>query len=418
MPFSWNGDKPLDIIDALFTSTSAICVTGLITVDTASYSFFGKMVILFLIQAGGLGIISFTTVFITLSARRISLRHRNLVKELYIDSIEPDPKLIIRQIFLMTMFIEFIGAFFLFIGFYQDFGINGIFVSLFHSVSAFCNAGFSLFSNNLENYVNNPVIAITIMMLIVVGGIGFVVLRDIALKFTKKKKKLTVHTKIVLITTLFLILFASVAYFSFEFDHAYKALSFPEKIMNSLFQSITPRTAGFNLVPQNSLSLHSKLFTLPLMFIGASSGSTGGGIKVSTFFIIVLMILWGAKRNNEIVFVSRTISKEVIIRALLLMTKVVILIFSAVLALAITETALTGKTELDLLSIIFESFSAFGTVGLSLGATPVLTTAGKVIIMILMFEGKAGLLSMVLTEVEPHHLDKHVDYPTGEVLIG
>ena len=293
-PFAWEGNHRLSFIDALFTATSATCVTGLITVDTSQFSLFGKIIILLLIQTGGMGIISFTTMYLALPSKRISFKNRKVIREYYLDSVETDPKDIIKQIIFFTLLIEAVGALLLF--------------SVFHSISAFCNAGFSLFSKNLEGYTRTPLINITIMILIIMGGLGFVVLRDLAKRIGNRKKTLTVHTKIMITCTVTLIVMAAIFFFIIENNHAYKSLNLGEKIMASVFQAITPRTAGFDTVAQNTLSAPSKYITLPLMFIGGGSGSAAGGIKVTTFFIVLIAAMWNPRRRGSLVLFKNEIA--------------------------------------------------------------------------------------------------------------
>jgi trk system potassium uptake protein TrkH len=416
LPFSWNGKGNLNYIDAVFTSTSAVCVTGLITVDTAQYTLFGKIVIMLLIQAGGLGIIGFTTLYLALPSLRISLKHRKLVKELYLDDVETEPRSIMKQIIFITLIIEFMGAVCLWIGFTPTLKDNALFAAIFHSISAFCNAGFSTLSANLEGYVDNPIVNITIMGLIVLGGLGFMVIRDIAKKLSGKKRHLALHTRIVLVTTACLIVFGAIVFFMLEYNNAYQGLTFPQKIMAAFFQSVTPRTAGFDTIPQGHLTEPSKFFTLPLMFIGASSGSTGGGIKTTTFAILLLLSIFGSRRGGDIIIGKRRLPASLLANAAMFMLKIVMILFVCIFAMCAIELMFFPGPGKDVLSLTFDAFSAFGTVGLSLGVTPSLSVFGKIILIILMFIGKAGLVAMALISPDPRFKDKN--YPSGEVLIG
>jgi len=417
LPFAWKGEKGLDFIDAFFTATSATCVTGLITVDIAAFSLFGKIVILLLIQAGGLGIISFTTMYLALPSKRISLKSRKVIREYYLDSVETEPKHIIKQIILITLLIEIIGAALLYIGFMGNVTDHPILFSVFHAVSAFCNAGFSLFSNNLEGYARTPLINITIMLLIIMGGFGFVALRDIAKRIGRKKKKLTVHSRIMIVCTLTLIISAALLFFIIEYNNAYKELTMNEKIMASLFQAITPRTAGFNTVTQSSLSASSKFITLPLMFIGGGSGSAAGGIKVTTFFIVFIAVIWRTRRRGSLVLFKKEIASGKVFSAIVLFTKALLIVSLCILLLTITELSLQPSGNKDFFKIVFESFSAFGTVGLSLGITSSLSLLGKIVIICTMFAGRVGLISMAMPQtIGP--ADHLIEYPKGEVLLG
>jgi trk system potassium uptake protein TrkH len=418
LPFSWNGKDNLHYIDALFTSTSAVCVTGLITVDTAQYSIFGKIVIMLLIQAGGLGIIGFTTLYLAIPSLRLSLKHRRLVKELYLEDVETEPRNIMKQIIFITLLIECIGAVLLWIGFAPALGGDAPLTAVFHSISAFCNAGFSTMSNNLEGFVGNPIVNITIMGLVILGGLGFMVIRDVAKKLGGKKRLLALHSRIVLVTTACLILAGATVFFLLEYNHAYARLNFGEKVMAAFFQSVTPRTAGFDIVNTGSLTEPSKLFTLPLMYIGASSGSTGGGIKTTTFAVILLLSLFGSRRGGEIVVGKRRLPASLLSNAAIFMLKIIMLLFICIFAMCVVELLFFPGPRKDILTLTFEAFSAFGTVGLTLGATPTLSVFGKLILIFLMFEGKAGLVAMALTSPELRFDEKNFHHPSGEVLIG
>jgi len=393
LPFSWAGPGRLPLIDAIFTATSAVCVTGLITVDTATYSRVGQAVILLLIQAGGLGIITFTTIYLARLRGRVSLTGGRVIRAYYLRSVEVEPRRIVRNILIVTLSIELVGALVLYQGFRWTVVERAGFVSVFHSISAFCNAGFSLFSNNLESYVTNTLVNVTVMALVVLGGLGFVVLHDVAATTLVRKKQLSLHSKIVL-----------------------AALGPGQKIMAALFQAITPRTAGFNTVPQGGLTSPSKTLTLLLMFVGGGSGSIAGGIKINTFFIVLLMAVQGPDSRGEVTVFNRKIAGSRIFLAVMHIMKALFLLFGSILLLTVTERWFS-RHQVDVFSLIFETFSAFGTVGLSLGASPYLTVVGKLVIVITMFMGRIGLLALAIPRSRPY--PTHVlDYPEGEVMIG
>lgn len=293
LPFSWNGTEKLAYIDALFTSTSAVCVTGLVTVDTAQYSLFGRIVVLLLIQIGGLGVITFATIYLVIPSSRISLKRSETIQDFYLNDVEYKPRQIIKQILLITFVIEGIGAFILFFQFKESVPKEAVLFSVFHSVSAFCNAGLSLFSNNLEDFHHNPVVVYTISFLIIFGGLGFVVIRDIIKRMTGKTKKFAYHSKLVISTTAFLVIFGATLFLLFEFNKTMAGYTIFDKIANAFFQSVTPRTAGFNVLRQNEITISSQILTLLLMFIGGSPGSTAGGIKTTTALILFLVMIKG-----------------------------------------------------------------------------------------------------------------------------
>jgi trk system potassium uptake protein TrkH len=416
LPVAWAGPGRLSFIDAIFTATSAVCVTGLITVDTAAYSRFGQVVVLLLIQAGGLGIITFTTIYLVRLRGRVSLTGGRVVRAYYLQSVEVEPRRIVRNILIVTLSIELVGAVVLYQAFRWSVAERAGFVSEFHSISAFCNAGFSLFSNNLESYVTSTLVNLTVMSLVVLGGLGFVVLQDVVATTLVRRKRLSLHSKIVLVMTALFIGGAALLYFLFEHGRALAALAPGQKLMASLFQAITPRTAGFDTIPQSGLTSPSKTLTLLLMFVGGGSGSIAGGIKINTFFIVLLMAVQGPDSRGEVTVFKRKIAGSRIFLAVMHIIKALFLLFGSILLLTVTERWFS-RHQVDIFSIIFESFSAFGTVGLSLGATPHLTVIGKLVIVGTMFMGRIGLLALAIPRSRPY--PTHVlDYPEGEVMIG
>jgi trk system potassium uptake protein TrkH len=416
IPYSWGGAGRLHVIDALFTATSAVCVTGLITVDTPTYTTVGQVVILLLIQAGGLGIITFSTIYLARPRGRISLIRHRVIRGYYLESTGLGTVNIVRRIVAVTLGFELIGTLILYEAFRATVTEGRLFVSLFHAISAFCNAGFSLFSNNLEGYTTNFPVNLTVIALVVFGGLGFVVLQDVAATTVVKKKHLSLHSKIVFLMTGILVLTASGLYLAFEAGRSMAPLTLVQKIVTSLFQAVTPRTAGFSTIPQTRLSTPSKTLTMLFMFIGGGSGSIAGGIKVNTFFIVLLMVFQGPDSRGEVTVFKRKIAGSRIFYATMFMLKALLLLFASLFALTVTEMWF-AKHQIDVFSLIFETFSAFGTVGLSLGATPTLTAVGKLVLIVTMFMGRIGLLALAIPPSRPYPV--HVlDYPQGEVLIG
>ena len=409
-PAATADEKGASFIDALFTSTSATCVTGLIVQDTPNYfSTFGQVVILILIQMGGLGIMTFSA-FVALLFGRFTLGQRKIMQEMF----EEDRNVLgmILYIFKMTLIVEAVGVVLLFarwIFYFQDTG-QALYFSVFHSISAFCNAGFSLFSDSLTRFVSDPAINIIVMGLILIGGIGFIVVYDISALFRRVRRQLSPHTRIVLITSALLVVSGFFIVFFFEFDKGMLGAPLPTKIWASLFQSITPRTAGFNTLNIASLSRVTLTVTIILMFIGASPGSTGGGIKTSTFAILLLSIRSTLKSEGNVEVFRRTIPNFAVMRALALLVSVLILIAFIFILLIVFE----DKPYLELL---FETVSAFGTVGLSTGVTPQLTPTGKLLITILMYLGRIGPLTMGLALSRSLRRGKIV-YPEARIMIG
>ena len=417
LPFSWQNPTPLRLIDSFFTATSAVCVTGLITVNTADYSFWGQIIILILIQGGGLGIISFTTVYIILPRRRISLKNIEIIKSYTLDSVENQPKNIIRQIILLTLSIETIGTIALYLNFRPLFDDGAVFASVFHAISAFCNAGFSIFPNSLENYSGHWGINLSIAVLVILGGLGFIVFQDIGKKIARTKRTISFHSKIVLVLTGVFVVTAVIVYFLLEREGAFRHLSPAQKWLAAFFQAITPRTAGFNTIAQNELSVPSQVFTLPLMFIGGSSGSIAGGIKITTIFLVFMLILRERDARDEINLFNRKIPSGILSNAAVFVVRALLILFTSIFLLTMTEHIGGASQDKSLMALVFESFSAFGTVGLTLGITPSLTSAGKIIIILTMFAGRVGLISIAMGGTDKISA-LHIDYPKGEVMIG
>lgn len=414
LPFSWKGETPLRYIDALFTSTSAVCVTGLITVDTARYSRFGQAMIALLIQTGGLGIITFATVYLAAPRKRISLVNRSIIKDYYIDEVEYNPKEMIRHILTTTFAIEAIGALFLYIRF-RDLP-DGPFLAVFHAVSAFCNAGFSTFSTNLEGYAADPIVNFSIIALIVSGGIGFIVMKDIALKLRGKKRRLSYHSKMALGMTAILIALGAAAFLFLEHRRAFAALTPGQKVMAAMFQSVTPRTAGFDTILQSAFSTPSVLLTIILMFIGASPGSTGGGVKTTTFMVAVLAAFKGTDESDKLIVGKRSIPSSAIVKAVGIIGKGLAIVVVGVVLVLVAERGRPGA-QVSLSQALFEVVSAFGTVGLSLGITGSLGDAAKSVLILTMFAGRVGLFAMSLPR-SSRRVERYADLPGTDVLIG
>jgi trk system potassium uptake protein TrkH len=416
-PFAWGGRERLKLIDCLFTATSAACVTGLITVDTAQYTLAGKIIVLLLIQSGGLGIISFSTIYILLPRKRISLKNIKAITAFSLNFIESEPKRIVRRIILFTLITEAAGSLLLYLSFRHSVHSPALFTSIFHAVSAFCNAGFSLFSDNLEGYFSDTTVCLIIAVLVVLGGLGFIILLDVEKTLVQKRRRISYHTKIVLYMTFFLLSVATLFYFVFESSNSLRGYSLGQRLLASFFQAVTPRTAGFNTIAQTNLSFPSKLFTLPLMFIGGASGSIAGGIKVTTVFLVVLLALKGRDINDEICVFKRKVPSRILSDASVFANRAVLILFVSIFLLVITEHV--GRLQQGglFLPLIFECFSAFGTVGLSLGVTSHLSLAGKIVIICTMFAGRVGLISMAMGGSEKYS-PYHIDYPREEVMIG
>ncbi len=394
----------ISFIDALFTSTSAVCVTGLITQDTATYfTTFGQVVIMLLFQIGGLGLMTFTTFFALFLSGGLGIKERILLHDLLDEDNIGQITKVLSFLTLSTFVIELIGAVILYFSIHTQVPnqSDAIFLSAFHSVSAFCNAGFSLFSMGLMDnlVIGNHVFTLTIAVLIILGGLGFPTILALWTRFTKRKKlaiqkRNSLQTKIVLITTLGLLVLGTVWIYTFELNNTIKNLGFLEKLSASFFQSVTTRTAGFNTLDFGQMGVPTILMVLFLMFVGASPGGTGGGIRTTTFAIMYIGTMSILRNHKATHYGNRTIPKEIIVKAFIKTFFSIAIISVGIIALTITE-------KQDLLDIMFETFSAFGTVGLSRGITGELTVLGKIIISGLMFIGRVGPLSFIYSILKP-----------------
>jgi trk system potassium uptake protein len=414
-PISTTDGYGLTFLNALFTATSATCVTGLVVVDTGtSFTMFGQLVILSLIQVGGLGFMTFATLFAFLLGKRISLKERILLQEsLNNVSIEGIVRLS-KRILIFTAVIEMMGAVILSIRFSFDMPLSkAIYYGIFHSVSNFNNAGFDLMGefHSLTNYVEDPTVTLTICALITLGGIGFIVLNE--LFELRNTRKLSLHTKVVLITSLILLMIGTIGIFVLEYSNSrtLKPLSFHGKVLSSLFQSVTARTAGANTINIADMTQTSIFLMIFLMFVGASPGSTGGGIKTTTFATLMGAVWSQIRGKEDVIFYRQRIVYETIYKALTVTMSGLFMVVFITMLLTITEH---GK---NFLMLLFEATSAFATVGLSMGLTPELSHLGKVLIIFTMFAGRVGPLTIAYA-VTIHRNPDPFRYPKGKIMIG
>jgi trk system potassium uptake protein TrkH len=417
LPVSALPGRSISFIDALFMSTSATCVTGLATVSLVDdLSVFGQMVLLVLLQVGGLGIMTLSSSMAIIMGKNLEMREQVIMQDVLDTSSSEELLGLVVDIIKFTFVIEFIGAIILTIGFYQEgFEIGqSLYYGFFHAISAFCNAGFALWNNNLEDFKFTPVVHFTIASLIILGGIGFSVLKDVsnAIKNKRSFRHLSVHTKIVLSINLLLLLIGAVYLFFGEFLHAFKDYSLWERLQISIFQSVTTRTAGFNTINLNALHPHCIYLIILLMFIGASPGSTGGGVKTTTFAILLQSVTATLKGKKDVEFFERTVPAQTVVKSIAIFIISLIIVSTGVLVMARVEP------DKSFLSLIFEVISAFGTVGLSLGITPFLSVLGKFCLIIMMYLGRVGPLTLVLAVGSRVVLPSKVEYPEGKVFIG
>lgn len=417
LPISSSQGKFTDFLTALFTATSATCVTGLVVVDTGTYwSDFGHLVILLLIQIGSLSYAVIATGMMLLLNRRIQLRER-LILQYSLNATSLRGIVSFLRNVLITVFVfEAVGAFSLFFVFIKNYPLlKSVKFAVFHSVSAFCNAGFDLIGGfkSFTEYVSNAHLVFTITTLIIVGGIGFIVIHDIIQKIRGIRMHLSLHTKMALITTLFLIVIGTLIIFVLEYNNpnTLRPLNLGGKLLSSYFQAVTPRTAGFNTLDIGKMKPSTLLFLIVLMFIGASPGGTGGGIKTVTFLVLWLSVTAVILERKSVRFKDRAIPWENVKRAYTVFLLSLTLVVVSWFLLLITE-------PFSPLKILFEVVSAFGTVGLSTGITPYLSPFARIVIILTMFLGRVGTVTAGMAVLIPFSKRSQIEYPSEEVSIG
>ena len=400
---SATGHQSLGFVDAVFTSTSASCVTGLVVVTTGTYlSKFGQIVVLVLIQVGGLGIMTMSTLFILMGGKKPGFTKRIILQDTFTNSKDYSIYSILKYVLVFTLIIEGIGAACLFFRFVHATSLQEAFyLSIFHSISAFCNAGFSLFYDSFTRYNQDWIFNLVISILVISGGIGFLVLAEVRRQFPFKRRtwsRCSLHTKVVLSSTIILLVVSTLIILLMEWDNTLASLSIPSRLLAAFFQGVSARTAGFNSIPIGNMANETLFFFILLMFIGASPGSCGGGIKVTTFTALIALgksRLFGYEHTS--VF-NRTIPEENISKAISILLISAVVVTIAIMAILMTELgeAAHPVSRGKFLELVFEVISAFGTVGLSTGITNGLSTAGKIIITLVMFIGRLGPLVVAL----------------------
>lgn len=419
LPVSSADGKGVPYIDALFTATTATCVTGLVTVTTASaWSVFGQVVILLLIQIGGLGIITVMSGLMILINRRMGIGDRLLIQDAFNLNTMSGLGEFIKKVLLGTLIIEGAGALLYMPVFVYDFGVRGIWISVFNSVSAFCNAGMDIIGeNSLYDYATNPLVNLTTSALIILGGIGYIVWWDVIRVFGTEGKhrlrRLTLHSKIALSVSLLLVLVGGVCIFAFEYNNpaTIGSLSLFDKIQVSLFQSVTTRTAGFASIPQQDLTDPSAIFSILLMFIGGSPVGTAGGIKTVTLAVLIASAMASVTGKNDVTLFNRTVSKQAVSKASAVCTTSFAILFISTLLLA-------EVTDAPFMDVLYETASATATVGLTRGITPTLSVIGKTIIIINMYLGRVGPISLALALNGNKKTTNAVKNPTEDISVG
>ncbi|WP_019229511.1 TrkH family potassium uptake protein [Sedimentibacter sp. B4] len=416
LPVASQNNRSVGFVNALFTATSAVCVTGLVVVNTASHwTVFGKTIIVVLIQVGGLGVMTMTALISFFIGKRMSLKTRVFImEERNVDELQGVVRLT-KNILIFTFAIELIGAILFSFVFIRDYGVSkGIGYSVFHAVSSFCNAGFDLIGNSMINYVDNPIITLAVCGLIIIGGIGYYVFWDVY--ETKKFHMLQLHSKLVIVITAILLIGGTIMMFALEHNNpeTMGSLSLSGKIQAAIFQAVNPRTAGFNSIPTEKIRMSTAVFTIFLMFIGGSPASTAGGIKTTTFGVLIVSFYNLVKGKRDFEVFERRITPDTTIRAAAILMISLLLVIVVSFVLAITEEA----TGYDFLDMLFETVSAFATVGLSKGLTPYLSDAGKLILSLVMLIGRVGPMTVAYAFLKQNKNIGNYTYPEGKVIIG
>jgi trk system potassium uptake protein TrkH len=414
MPFSLREGEKLNFLSSLFTIVSAVCVTGLTVVDVSKvFSPAGDLIIIFFIQLGGLGVMTFSSILFLVMGKRMTFYERELLKEERNADSSGEISSFIKKLLLTVFIIESIGAIILTWEFSKEMPLNkAVFYGIFHSISAFCNAGFALFSNNLEAYKANPVINLTIGYLITLGGIGFAVITSVIMVIRRGIDRFNLTSKVAIIMSVILTFGGMILFFVLEYSNPATLgdLNFVQKVLASYFQSVTLRTAGFNTIPLGELRNSTIFMCCILMFIGASPGSTGGGIKTTTFGVILFYVIGIVKKKENVEIFNRRLDWEIMNRALAILVLAITYVIIVIMLMLIAENFSPEE-------IMFEVISAFGTVGLTLGITPDLTTFSKLLLIVTMFIGRLGPMTFALAigETKKKALSK---YPKENILVG
>jgi len=422
MPFSSKAGQFTNPVTALFTATSATCVTGLVIEDTGTYwNVFGQLVILIMIQIGGLGLVTLTSFFNFAIGRKLELRSIQMASESINLSGFSDVKNIIKSIIKICAIFEISGAVLLMCAFVPKYGLKGIYISIFISISAFCNGGFDVIGSveqpfvSLMPFYNNPIIMTVVPLLIICGGLGFVVWHDVW--NYRKTKKLVLQSQLVLTTTAVLIVLGTLMFLLSEWDNpaTLKHMTLIEKIGNSFFQSVTSRTAGFNTIDIEHMNPMTKLGTIMLMFIGVAPGSTGGGIKITTFMIVVMTIISVIKNKPDTIIMGRKIEKDAVYKSLAIIVLAGLVVFVTSLIILYTNP----KYTISGLNASFEVVSGLSTTGLSVGVTAKTGIISRLALSLAMFIGRVGPVSLAISlTIKKEKRNKNEVFPEGKLMVG
>lgn len=416
LPLAQISGKSGNFLENLFTATSALCVTGLVVNDISiTYTIFGKIVILILIQLGGLGVLTVSSMVILSISRKMGYYTKKIVSEDINYNILTEIPRYLKNVSIVVFGIEFVGAVLLFFEFSKKMPfIQAVGYSIFHSVSAFCNAGFALFSNNMENYTGNILINFVITSLIILGGLGFAAILDVYNVIKKTRRKLSTSTHLAIVMTIFLICFGAVMTFMLEYSNkgTIGSLNLHDKLLSSYFQSVTLRTAGFQTVDLATLTTPTIIIYLFLMFIGASPGSTGGGLKTTTLGILLLGVMNAITGREDIEYRKRRLSWQIFNKACAILMLSLFYLFVMIIIMSIFDSSK------GFLPLLFELISAFGTVGLSMGVTAKLSIISKLIIILTMYIGRVGPLTIMYALSKKKYREGKYKYPEETILIG
>ena len=416
LPLAQISGKSGNFLENLFTATSALCVTGLVVNDISiTYTIFGKIVILILIQLGGLGVLTVSSMVILSISRKMGYYTKKIVSEDINYNILTEIPRYLKNVSIVVFGIEFVGAVLLFFEFSKKLPfIQAVGYSIFHSVSAFCNAGFALFSNNMENYTGNILINFVITTLIILGGLGFAAILDVYNVIKKTRRKLSTSTHLAIVMTIFLICFGAVMTFMLEYSNkgTIGSLNLHDKLLSSYFQSVTLRTAGFQTVDLATLTTPTIIIYLFLMFIGASPGSTGGGLKTTTLGILLLGVMNAITGREDIEYRRRRLSWQTFNKACAILMLSLFYLFVMIIIMSIFDSSK------GFLPLLFELISAFGTVGLSMGLTAKLSIISKLIIILTMYIGRVGPLTIMYALSKKKYREGKYKYPEETILIG
>ncbi|HSH35447.1 TrkH family potassium uptake protein [Schnuerera sp.] len=412
LPIATKTGESIGLVNSFFTSASAVCVTGLVVVNTADYwSLFGQITILILIQMGGLGFMTMATIVALLVGKKITLKERLVIKEQLNQKTISGLVRLTKYVILSTFIMEGIGAILLSTRFIPKYGtIKGIWFSIFHAISAFCNAGFDIIGESMVPFVGDYVINLTLCLLIIIGGLGFSVYIDISKN--RSFKRLSLHSKLVISITIILIFIGMIIFYSIEQNNPDTLLNFSrgEKVLSAFFQSVVTRTAGFNSVDTSMLYDTTAFIMIILMFVGGSPGSTAGGVKTTTFGTIILATLSVIRGDKDVVVFKKRLNQNIINRSLAIVSIGLTLILAVSVILTITEDA-------NFLDVLFETTSAFGTVGLSRGITSNLSDIGKITIALTMYAGRVGALTMAFAFAQKKNQYPY-RYSEGNIMVG